>query len=86
MHPPATNLHLSIVLSLGDKEALAIVQRKLGVDVLIFGHSHVFSAYEHENKFFVNPGSATGAYSGLTLYSPRFRALFILDCLRLCVL
>jgi vacuolar protein sorting-associated protein 29 len=24
-----------------------------------------FEAYEHEGKFFVNPGSATGAYSAL---------------------
>lgn len=34
---------------------------KLDVDVLCWGGTHRFDAYEYENKFFVNPGSATGA-------------------------
>ncbi|KAG9243827.1 vacuolar protein sorting-associated protein [Calycina marina] len=34
---------------------------KLDVDVLCYGGTHRFDAYEYENKFFVNPGSATGA-------------------------
>ena len=29
------------------------------------GHTHRFEAYEHEEKFYVNPGSITGAYSPL---------------------
>jgi len=37
---------------------------KLDVDVLCWGGTHRFDAYEYENKFFVNPGSATGAFSG----------------------
>jgi len=49
----------------GDPEALAIVQRQLDVDILITGHTHQFEAYEHENKFYINPGSATGAYHPL---------------------
>ena len=32
---------------------------------MITGHTHKFEAYEHENKFYVNPGSITGAYSPL---------------------
>jgi vacuolar protein sorting-associated protein 29 len=36
---------------------------KLDVDVLCWGGTHRFDAYEYENKFFVNPGSATGAFS-----------------------
>ena len=32
---------------------------------MITGHTNKFEAYEHENKFYVNPGSATGAYSAL---------------------
>ena len=32
---------------------------------MITGHTNKFEAYEHETKFYVNPGSATGAYSGL---------------------
>jgi len=49
----------------GDPDALAMVQRQLDVDILITGHTHQFEAYEHENKFFINPGSATGAYHPL---------------------
>eukprot|EP01098_Paradermamoeba_levis_P000937 TRINITY_DN1105_c0_g1_i1.p1 TRINITY_DN1105_c0_g1~~TRINITY_DN1105_c0_g1_i1.p1 ORF type:complete len:187 (-),score=43.81 TRINITY_DN1105_c0_g1_i1:25-585(-) len=55
------------VVPWGDRESLKILQRQLDVDVLITGHTHKFEAWEFENRFFVNPGSATGAYSGLTL-------------------
>jgi vacuolar protein sorting-associated protein 29 len=34
---------------------------KLDVDVLCWGGTHRFDAFEYEGKFFVNPGSATGA-------------------------
>lgn len=47
----------------GDPESLASLQRQLGVDILITGHTHKFEAYEHDGKFFINPGSATGAYN-----------------------
>lgn len=33
----------------------------MDVDVLLWGGTHRFEAYEVEGKFFVNPGSATGA-------------------------
>lgn len=56
------------VVPCGDPESLAIIRRQLDVDILISGHTHKFEAYELENKFFLNPGSATGAYSPLTLY------------------
>ena len=46
-------------------ESLAMVQRQLDVDLLISGQTHKFEAFEHEGKFFINPGSATGAYSAL---------------------
>jgi len=36
---------------------------KLDVDVLCWGGTHRFDAYEYGDKFFVNPGSATGAFS-----------------------
>ena len=55
--------HGHTVVPWGDKEALAILQRKLDCDVLISGHSHKFEAYAHQGAFFMNPGSATGAYS-----------------------
>ena len=49
----------------GDREGVAMLQRQLDVDILIYGHTHKFDAYEHESKFYINPGSATGAYSGI---------------------
>lgn len=45
----------------GDSDALLIAARQLDVDVLIWGSTHRFEAYELEGKFFINPGSATGA-------------------------
>lgn len=53
------------VVPWGDTESLAMVQRQLDVDILISGHTHRFDAFEHENKFYINPGSITGAYSAL---------------------
>ena len=45
--------------------ALATINRQLDCDILITGHTHKFEAYEQENKFYVNPGSITGAYNAL---------------------
>mmetsp|Transcript_5028 Transcript_5028/g.8086 ORF Transcript_5028/g.8086 Transcript_5028/m.8086 type:complete len:186 (-) Transcript_5028:25-582(-) len=53
------------VVPWGDKEALSMLQRQLDVDVLVTGHTHKFSVDVHEGNLFVNPGSVTGAYSGL---------------------
>ncbi len=35
----------------------------MNVDVLIWGGTHKVEAYTLEGKFFINPGSATGAFS-----------------------
>ncbi|KAH3732115.1 vacuolar protein sorting-associated protein 29 [Pelomyxa schiedti] len=55
------------VVPWGDHESLSILQRQLDVDILVTGHTHKFEAFEHNGKFFVNPGSATGAFSGQTM-------------------
>lgn len=55
------------VVPYGDPEALALIQRQLDVDILISGHTHRFDAYELDNKFYLNPGSATGAFNPLDL-------------------
>ncbi|XP_033627753.1 vacuolar protein sorting-associated protein 29 isoform X2 [Asterias rubens] len=60
------------VIPWGDVESLAMVQRQLDVDILISGHTHKFEAFEHENKFYINPGSATGAFNALESISPSF--------------
>lgn len=51
------------VVPWGSAEALGALQRQLDCDVLITGHTHAFNAYEAEGKLFINPGSATGAFS-----------------------
>lgn len=33
----------------------------MGVDIFVWGGTHRFEALELEGKFFINPGSATGA-------------------------
>eukprot|EP00123_Amoebidium_parasiticum_P003931 comp15240_c1_seq1/m.12004 comp15240_c1_seq1/g.12004 ORF comp15240_c1_seq1/g.12004 comp15240_c1_seq1/m.12004 type:complete len:184 (-) comp15240_c1_seq1:480-1031(-) len=50
----------------GDKEALGMLQRQLDVDIVVTGHTHEFSSFEKDGKLFINPGSATGAFSTLT--------------------
>jgi len=57
------------VVPWGDTESLAMLQRQLDVDILITGHTHKFEAFEHENKFYINPGSATGAYNALNRWA-----------------
>lgn len=56
------------VVPWGEPDSLALIQRQLDVDILISGHTHKFEAYEQENKFYINPGSATGAYNPLDTY------------------
>jgi vacuolar protein sorting-associated protein 29 len=71
------------VVPWGDREALGILQRQLDVDVLITGHTHKFTAFKNKESyeaFFINPGSATGSYSGLT------RFVFLLPVFIRCLL
>lgn len=58
-------IHGHQVIPWGDMASLALLQRQLDVDILISGHTHKFEAFENENKFYINPGSATGAYCPL---------------------
>eukprot|EP00899_Mesostigma_viride_P012973 jgi/Mesvir1/21677/Mv04098-RA.1 len=55
------------VIPWGDLESLALLQRQMDVDILITGHTHAFKAYKWEDRFLINPGSATGAYSTLSV-------------------
>ncbi len=55
--------HGHTVIPPGDADSLLITARHMDVDVLLWGGTHKFEAYELEGKFFVNPGSATGAFS-----------------------
>jgi predicted phosphodiesterase len=53
--------HGHTIIPPGDGDSLLIAARQLDVDILLWGGTHRFEAYEMEGKFFVNPGSATGA-------------------------
>ncbi|KAM3581702.1 Vacuolar protein sorting-associated protein 29 [Umbelopsis sp. WA50703] len=59
-------IHGHQIIPWGDREALNITARQMEVDVLLSGHTHQFDAYEAEGRYFINPGSATGAYSGIS--------------------
>ncbi|KAJ2779648.1 Vacuolar protein sorting-associated protein 29 [Coemansia interrupta] len=49
----------------GDVDALAATARQMDVDVLVTGNTHRFEAYEEQGRFFINPGSVTGAVAPL---------------------
>lgn len=74
-------IHGHQVIPWGDMASLALLQRQLDVDILISGHTHKFEAFENENKFYINPGSATGAYSALERYNIFITFIFFRSCL-----
>lgn len=55
-------LHGHQVVPWGDPDALLQWQRRLDCDIVVSGHTHSNSVREVEGRFFINPGSATGAY------------------------
>ncbi|EAY05117.1 hypothetical protein TVAG_108510 [Trichomonas vaginalis G3] len=58
-----------------DPAAYALKQRELDVDILIHGGTHKASAYVYDNHFYLDPGTATGAFTPL---SPKPTPTFIL--------
>ncbi|KAF8345015.1 Metallo-dependent phosphatase [Amanita rubescens] len=57
-------IHGHQVIPNGDLDSLSSIARQMDVDVLVSGHTHAFQAVEYDHRFFVNPGSATGAWTG----------------------
>lgn len=68
-------IHGHQIVPWGDANALAMARRQLDVDILISGHTHQTAVNQSDGKWFINPGSITGAYSTLT---PDVTASFIL--------
>lgn len=58
-------IHGHQVLPWGDLDALTNVQRELGCDILVSGHTHQIDIKVKESKFYINPGSISGAFSYL---------------------
>ncbi|RKP09777.1 putative vacuolar protein sorting 29 [Thamnocephalis sphaerospora] len=56
-------LHGHQVIPWGDSIALSMAAREMDADILISGHTHQVEAIEREGRFYVNPGSATGAFN-----------------------
>ncbi|KAK3321208.1 vacuolar protein sorting-associated protein [Podospora appendiculata] len=46
-----------------EPDLLLAEANRLDVDVLCWGGTHKFECFEYMDKFFVNPGSATGAFT-----------------------
>ena len=40
---------------------------QLDVDILVTGHTHQNNVVEYEGKFYINPGSITGAYNPVSV-------------------
>ncbi|KAG2445745.1 hypothetical protein HXX76_000351 [Chlamydomonas incerta] len=47
----------------GDAEAISLLQRQMGADILVTGNTHKFEARKAGSCLALNPGSATGAFS-----------------------
>ncbi|OHT11590.1 vacuolar sorting protein vps29 [Tritrichomonas foetus] len=61
------------IIPSNDKDRLATKARELDVDILCFGGGHRSVVFEADGKLFVNPGSATGAFTPATTeVSPSF--------------
>ena len=58
-------IHGHQIVPWGDINSLSMVRRQLDVDILISGHTHKNEINQVEDKWFINPGSITGAYSTL---------------------
>ncbi|KAI8844148.1 Metallo-dependent phosphatase-like protein [Chytridium lagenaria] len=72
-------IHGHTIIPWGDRKALQAVARQMDVDVLVSGHTHRFEAFESEGRFFVNPGSATGSFSGSWRQNPVVPSFVLMD-------
>jgi len=65
----SNNLRIGLIhghqsLPLGSLDSLSAIARQMDVDVLISGGTHAVQAIEYDGRFFLNPGTATGAWTG----------------------
>ena len=51
------------IIPANDKSRLAAKARELDVDILCFGGGHRAGVFEEDGRLFINPGSATGAFT-----------------------
>jgi vacuolar protein sorting-associated protein 29 len=60
-------IHGHQIVPWADPLSLAILQRQMDVDILISGHTHRNEVTEYDGKWYINPGSITGAYTSLNM-------------------
>ncbi len=58
-------IHGHQILPWGSIDALSSVQRELGCDILLSGHTHLFDLKNKDGKFYLNPGSISGSFSSI---------------------
>ena len=51
------------VFPIGDMSRLALKQRELDADIIVHGGTHKADAVEYDGCFYLDPGSATGAFT-----------------------
>ena len=69
-------IHGHQIIPWADEEAMENKAKELGVNLLIWGHSHNLKSSNHNGTYFLNPGSMTGAYSALQVNAvPSFMIL-----------
>lgn len=56
-------IHGHQIIPAADVTALSLTAQSMDVDILLHGHTHKFEAYKKDGRFFLNPGSATGAWT-----------------------
>ncbi len=59
-----TALHGDQIFPRGNKDRLRYIAEQEDTDILIHGHTHQLDIEKIKEKLFVNPGTATGAWSG----------------------
>jgi vacuolar protein sorting-associated protein 29 len=63
----------------GDLTALSALANQMECDILVSGFTHLRGVFHFEGKWFINPGTITGAFSPLTNNPPpSFMVLFTL--------
>ena len=54
-------IHGDQVVPFGNHAALGAVARRLGVDILVHGHTGKNEIFQSDGKFYLNPGSVSGS-------------------------
>jgi vacuolar protein sorting-associated protein 29 len=63
----------------GDLTVLSALSKQMECDILVSGFTHLRGVFHFEGKWFINPGTITGAFSPLTNNpQPSFMVLFTL--------